>query len=64
MWGQRNKYDQLINIIFFTAVLRLLQPMKGVPDKEVVLQLENRDLSGSEVISRHITHVLMFFEVN
>ncbi|CAG5126735.1 unnamed protein product, partial [Candidula unifasciata] len=45
------------------AALRMLQPVKGVSDKEVVLQLENRDFTGNEVISRHITHVLMFFEV-
>ncbi|GFS06056.1 fibulin-1 [Elysia marginata] len=44
------------------AVLRLLGPLQGPMERELVLELVNRNFAGTLVASRHISHVTIFLE--
>ncbi|KAK3800769.1 hypothetical protein RRG08_003173 [Elysia crispata] len=44
------------------AILRLLRPLQGPIERNIELELINRNFAGTLVTSRHMTHVTLFVE--
>jgi hypothetical protein len=49
-----------ITFVFIPAALYLLKPVVGPAELFVTLVLENRDFSGLNIITRHITYVHIY----